>query len=411
VARAKKKAKSRADQLLDELLSECKSPEEILGSNGLVQQLTKRAIERALAGELTTHLGYAVHERAEQPRENTRNGSSVKTLTTEQGALAIEVPRDRAGSFEPQLIPKGERRLKRIDEQIIALYTRGMTTRDIQAHLLEIYGVEISPTVISNVTAEVNAEVQAWQNRPLEELYPIVYFDALFVKTRQGGASTPRAVYLALAINLQGRKELLGLWIAESEGASFWLSVLTELHNRGMRDCLIACVDGLNGFEQALETVFPRTCLQLCIVHQVRNSLRQTSWKHRKALAADLRTIYNAPTVSAAEAALEQFAARWDELYPRISQSWRRHWPKLITLFDYPPEIRKVIYTTNAIESLNYSLRRVLNNRGAFPDDDSVRKLLFLAINKASQKWTMPLHNWLAALNRFMIMFPKRLPQ
>jgi transposase-like protein len=238
-----------------------------------------------------------------------------------------------------------------------------------------------------------------------------VYFDALFVKTRQSGASTSRAVYLALAINLEGRKELLGLWIAESEGASFWLSVLTELQNRGMRDCLIACVDGLNGFEQAIETVFPRTCLQLCIVHQVRNSLRQTSWKHRKELAADLRRIYNAPTVKAAEEQLEQFAIRWDELYPRISQSWRRHWSKLITLFDYPPEIRKVIYTTNAIESLNYSLRRVLNNRGAFPDDDSVRKLLYLAINKASKKWTMPLHNWLAALNRFMIMFPNRLPQ
>ena len=411
MAKGKKKAKSRADQLLDELLSECKSPEEILGANGLVQQLTKRAIERALAGELTTHLGYPAHERADRPRENTRNGSSAKSLATEHGAVAIEIPRDRAGSFEPQIVPKGERRLKRIDEQILALYSRGMTTRDIQAHLLEIYGTEVSATLISNVTAEVHAEVQAWQSRPLEPLYPIVYFDALFVKTRQSGASTSRAVYLALAINMDGRKELLGLWITESEGASIWLSVLTELQNRGMRDCLIACVDGLNGFEQAIETVFPRTCLQLCIVHQVRNSLRQTSWKHRKALAADLRRIYNAPSVKAAEEELELFAERWDEVYPRISQSWRRHWSKLITLFDYPPEIRKVIYTTNAVESLNYSLRRVLNNRGAFPDDDSVRKLLYLAINKASKKWTMPLHNWLAALNRFMIMFPNRLPQ
>jgi putative transposase len=407
----KKKTKNRADQLLDELLSECKSPEEILGANGLVQQLTKRAIERALAGELTSHLGYSAHERAQEPRQNTRNGSSPKTLTSEHGAVSIEVPRDRAGSFEPQLIPKGERRLKRIDEQIIALYSRGMTTRDIQGHLLEIYGVEISPSLISNVTAEVSADAQAWQNRPLEQMYPIVYFDALFVKTRQSGVSASRAVYLALAINLQGHKELLGMWIAESEGASFWLSVLTELQNRGMRDCLIACVDGLNGFEQAIETVFPHTCLQLCIVHQVRNSLRQTSWKHRKTLAADLRRIYNAPTVKAAEEELEQFAARWDELYPRISQSWRRQWSKLTTLFDYPPEIRKVIYTTNAVESLNYSLRRVLNNRGAFPDDDSVRKLLYLAINKASKKWTMPVQDWYAALNRFMIMFPNRLPQ
>jgi putative transposase len=285
MARAKKKVKSRAEELLDELLSECKGPEEILGKNGLVQQLTKRAIERALAGELTTHLGYPAHERLDQPRENTRNGSSLKTLVSEHGALTIEVPRDRAGSFEPQLIPKNERRLKRIDEQIIALYTSGMTTRDIQAHLLEIYGVDVSPTLISNVTAELSADAQAWQNRALDPMYPIVYFDALFVKTRQNGASSSRAVYLALAINMEGRKELLGLWIAESEGASFWLSVLTELQNRGMRDCLIACVDGLNGFEQAIETVFPRACLQLCIVHQVRNSLRQTSWKHRKALA------------------------------------------------------------------------------------------------------------------------------
>lgn len=410
MARAKK-AKSRTDELLDELLGQCKSPEDILGRHGLLQQLSKRAIERALAGELTTHLGYQAHERADEPRENTRNGSSAKTLIGEHGAVHLEIPRDRLGSFEPQLIPKGERRLKRLDEQIIALYARGLSTRDIQGHLLEMYGTEISASLISNVTAEISAEVKAWQSRPLEAIYPIVYFDALFVKSRQGGASATRAVYLALAINMDGRKELLGMWIAETEAASFWLSVLTELHNRGMRDCLIACVDGLTGFEQALQAVFPRTCLQLCIVHQVRNSLRQTSWKHRKELAADLRKIYSAPTLGAAEEALEQFARRWDEQYPRISQSWRRHWSKLTPLFDYPSEIRKVIYTTNAIESLNYSLRRVLNNRGAFPDDASVQKLLYLAINKAAKKWTMPLHNWLAALNRFMIMFPNRLPQ
>lgn len=410
MARAKK-TKSRADELLDELLGQCKGAEDILGKHGLLQQLKKRAIERALAGELTTHLGYEAHQRADQPRQNTRNGTSPKQMLSPQGPIELEIPRDRLGSFEPQLIPKGERRLKQIDEQIIALYTNGMTTRDIQGHLLELYGVEISPTLISNVTAEVSAEVQAWQNRALEGIYPIVYFDALFVKTRQSGVSSTRAVYLALAINLEGRKELLGLWMAEQEGASFWLSVLTELQNRGMRDCLIACVDGLNGFEQAIQAVFPRTAVQLCIVHQVRHCLRQTSWKHRKALAADLRAIYSAPNLSAAEHALDEFAARWDELYPRISQSWRRHWAALSTLFDYPPEIRKVIYTTNAIESLNYSLRRVLNNRGAFPDDASIQKLLYLAINKASKKWTMPLHNWLSALNRFMIMFPNRLPQ
>jgi transposase-like protein len=411
MTRKKTKDKSKADQLLDELLSECKSPEEVLGKHGLIDQLRKRAIERALNGELTTHLGYEPHERGEERRENTRNGTSSKNVLTQDGTMELAIPRDRLGTFEPKLVPKGERRLKRMDEQIIALYSRGMTTRDIQGHLLELYGVEVSPTLISNVTAEVSAEVQAWQNRPLEGMYPIVYFDALFVKTRQSGLSTARAVYLALAINLEGRKELLGMWIAEQEGASFWLSVLTELQNRGMRDCLIACVDGLNGFEQAIEAVFPRACVQMCIVHQVRNSLRHTSWKHRKELAQDLRSIYRAATITAAEEALESFGQRWDGLYPRISQSWRRHWSRLTPLFDYPPEIRKVIYTTNAVESLNYSLRRVLNNRGAFPDDASVQKILYLAINKASKKWTMPLHNWLTALNRFMIMFPNRLPQ
>jgi transposase-like protein len=411
MTRKKAKIKSKADQLLDELLADCKTPEDILGRHGLIDQLGKRAIERALNGELTTHLGYEPHERAEERRENTRNGTSSKSVLTQDGTMELSIPRDRLGTFEPQLVPKGERRLKRMDEQIVALYARGLTTRDIQGHLLELYGVEVSPTLISNVTAEVSAEVQAWQSRPLEAMYPIVYFDALFVKTRQSGVSATRAVYLALAINLEGRKELLGMWIAGQEGASFWLSVLTELQNRGMRDCLIACVDGLSGFEQAIEAVFPRSCVQLCIVHQVRNSLRQTSWKHRKALAQELRAIYTAPTVAAGEQALEEFAQRWDEQYPRISQSWRRQWTKLSPLFDFPPEIRKVIYTTNAIESLNYSLRRVLNNRGAFPDDASVQKILYLAINKASRKWTMPLHNWLDALNRFMIMFPNRLPQ
>ena len=342
-------------------------------------------MEQAPKRELTTHLGYEPHERAEERRENTRNGTSSKRVLTAEGTMELSIPRDRLGSFEPQLVPKGERRLKRMDEQIIALYARGLTTRDIQGHLLELYGVEVSPTLISNVTAEVSAEVQAWQNRPLESMYPIVYFDALYVKTRQSGVSTARAVYLALAVNLEGRKELLGTWIAEHEGASFWLSVLTELQNRGMRDCLIACVDGLNGFEQAIEAVFPRSVVQLCIVHQVRNSLRQTSWKHRKALARELRAIYSAPTVSAGEQALEEFAQRWDEQYPRISQSWRRQWGKLSPLLDYPPEIRKVIYTINAIESLNYSLHRVPNNRGAFPDDASVQKILYLAINKASK--------------------------
>lgn len=407
----KKRTKSRADELLDELLGECKSAEDILGRDGLIKQLTKRALERALRGELTTHLGYEAHERSGEPGGNTRNGTTRKTLLLDDGEIYLDTPRDRDGSFEPQIVRKGQRRLEGLERQIIALYARGLTTRQIQNHLQELYQVEVSATLISNVTAEVTAEVQAWQNRPLDALYPIVYFDALFVKSRQGGHSAPRAVYLALAITLEGNKELLGMWIADQEGASFWLSVFTELRNRGMQDCLIACVDGLKGFEQAIQTIFPRTCLQLCIVHQIRNSLRYVNYKHRKEVAADLRQIYTAATVNAAEHQLEAFARKWDSQYPTIAESWRRNWAQLSTFFDHPPEIRKIIYTTNAIESLNYSLRRVLKNRGAFPDDESIMKVLYLAVSNASKRWTRPVHNWIDARNRFMIMFPDRLPQ
>ena len=308
----KKKTKSRADELLDELLGECKSAEDILGRDGLIKQLTKRALERALKGELTTHLGYEPHERSSEGSDNTRNGTTPKRLLLDSGEITLETPRDRDGSFEPQIVRKGQRRIEGLERQIIALYARGLTTRQIQSHLHELYQVEVSATLISNVTAEVTQEVHAWQNRPLDAIYPIVYFDALFVKSRQGGHSAPRAVYLALAITLEGNKELLGMWIADQEGASFWLSVFTELRNRGMQDCLIACADGLKGFEQAIQTVFPRTCLQLCIVHQIRNSLRYVNYKHRKEVADDLRQIYTAPTVGAAEQQLEAFARKWD---------------------------------------------------------------------------------------------------
>lgn len=405
-----KKAKNKTDELLDALLADCKGPEDILGKNGLIKQLTKRAVERALNGELTTHLGYEPHERNEERRSNTRNGTSGKTVQSEHGALELEIPRDRDGSFEPQLVRKGQRRLAGLDQQIIALYAKGLTTREIQSHLQEMYEVEVSATLISNVTDEVSAEVQAWQNRPLAGLYPIVYFDALYVKTRQSGMSESRAVYLALAVNLDGHKELLGLWIGESEGAKFWLSILTELQNRGMRDCFVACVDGLAGFPEALAAVFPKAQAQLCIVHKVRASLRYVPSKDQKAVAADLRKVYGAPTIEAAEQALLTFEQTWSDRYPVVAKHWRRDWPHLTAFFDYPPDIRKVIYTTNAIESLNYSLRRVLKNRGAFPDDSSVIKVLYLAIQRASKKWTMSLHNWAQALNRFTIMFPDRMP-
>lgn len=405
-----KKAKNKTDALLDELLADCKTPEDILGKHGLLNRLKKRAVERALNGELTAHLGYEPHNRSEERRENTRNGTSAKTVLTDQGPLTLEVPRDRDGSFEPQLVRKGQRRLAAMDQQILALYSRGLTTREIQGHLLEIYDVEVSATLISNVTDEVAADVLAWQNRPLAALYPVVYFDALYVKSRESGVSTARAVYLALGINLEGHKELLGLWIAESEGAKFWLSILTELNNRGMKDCFVACVDGLAGFPEALASVFPKAHTQLCIIHKIRASLRYVPSKDRKAVAASLREIYGAPTLSAAEQALQRFSDTWSDRYPVIAKHWQRDWPHLTTFFDYPPDIRRVIYTTNAIESLNYSLRRVLKNRGAFPDDAAVTKILYLAIQRAAKKWTMPLQNWAQALNRFTIMFPDRMP-
>jgi len=400
---------NKVDQLLDELLKDAKGSQDILSREGLLGQLTKRLAERALSAEMTEHLGYEPHERGEGRRKNSRNGNTSKTVQTENGSLSIEVPRDRDGSFEPQLVPKRQRRLNGFDEKVIALYARGLTTREIQSHLHELYGTEVSPALISAVTDQVSEELASWQSRPLEALYPIVYFDALFVKSRQEGPASSRAVYLALGVNMQGQKELLGLWIAGTEGAKFWLSVFTELQNRGMRDCLVACADGLTGFGEALQAVYPQSALQLCIVHKVRNSLRYVPHKDRKAVATDLRSIYGAATLAEAEGALERFAERWDAKYPVISQSWRRDWAALTTFFDYPPEIRKVIYTTNAIESLNYSLRRVLKNRGAFPDDAAVVKVLYLAIQRAAKRWTMPIRNWPEALNRFTIMFSNRL--
>ena len=400
---------SEEDQLIDQLLKGCKGPGDILGKHGLLKRMNARFMERALNGELTEHLGYAPHERAEEPRANSRNGTTPKTVITDSGAVEIKVPRDREGSFEPLLIPKGQRRLEEFDEKVIALYARGLTTREIQAHLEELYGVEVSPALISTVTAEVTQEVRAWQSRRLDSLYPVIYFDALFVKTRQEGPASQRAVYLALGIDRHGNKELLGLWIAASEGAKFWLGVLTELQARGLEDCFVACVDGLSGFGEALQAVYPRTSMQLCIVHKVRNSLRLVPWKQRKTVAADLRTIYAAPTLDAAKLAFERFGARWDAEYPLITRAWRKDWAVLTTFFDYPPDIRKVLYTTNAIESLNYSLRRVLKNRGAFPDDAAVTKVLYLAITRAAKKWTRPIHNWADAVNRFVIMFGDRM--
>jgi len=291
-----------------------------------------------------------------------------------------------------------------------SLYSRGLSTRDIQGQIEELYGVEVSPTLISNITNAVMDDVRAWQSRPLSSVYPILYFDALFVKSRQEGPVKNKAVYLALGINLEGEKELLGLWIAETEGSKFWFTVFNELKNRGVQDCFIACVDGLKGLPEAIEAVYPHTQVQLCIVHKLRNSFKYVPWKDRKAVAKDLRAVYAAATIEEAEQALEDFCKLWDAKYPAISPSWRSDWDRLTVFFDYTPDIRKVIYTTNAIESLNYSLRKILKNRGAFPNDDSIIKILYLAINRVSKKWTMPIRNWKAALNQFVIMFGNRVP-
>jgi putative transposase len=399
-----------SNELIDSLLANYKKPEDLIGEHGILKQLTKRLVERALEVELAEHLGHAKHEPVANPAGNTRNGKSKKTLKGEFGELPIEIPRDRHGSFEPQIIPKHQTRWNGFDDKILSLYARGMTVREIQAHLVEMYGTEVSPTLISSVTDAVIEDARAWQSRPLDTVYPMVYLDCIHVKVRDAGTVRTKAIYLALGLNLSGEKELLGLWIAQTEGAKFWLQVVTELKNRGLQDIFIACVDGLKGFPEAIETVYPKTAVQLFVVHLVRYSLNYVSWKLRKAVAADLRTIYTAATVEEAEIRLDEFEAKWGVDFPSIVQSWRRNWARIIPFFDYPPEIRRIIYTTNAIESVNMSLRKITKNRAAFPSDEAVLKLFYLALMNISQKWTMPLQNWKAALNRFSIMFDERMP-
>ncbi|QWN13987.1 IS256-like element ISXax1 family transposase [Xanthomonas citri] len=398
------------DELLSSLLVNYTKPEDLIGENGLLKQLTKRLVERALDAEMTEHLGHDKHEPVANAAGNTRNGRSRKTLKGEFGELPIEIPRDRHGSFAPQLIPKHQTRWAGFDDKILSLYARGMTVREIQSHLEEMYGTEVSPSLISSVTDAVVEEVKAWQARPLDPVYPIVYLDCIHVKVREGAVRV-KAVYLAIGITMGGEKEVLGLWLAQAEGAKFWLQVVTELRNRGVQDIFIACVDGLKGFPEAIEAVFPQTTVQLCIVHMVRHSLNYVSWKRRAEVAADLKRIYACATVEEAEQALTEFEAKWDAQYPPISQSWRRNWSRLIPFFDYPPEIRKVIYTTNAIESVNMSLRKLTKNRGAFPSDEALMKLFYLALRNITKKWTLPIRDWKAALNRFTIQFEGRLPQ
>lgn len=398
------------DAAIDNLLKTYKSPEEILGENGLLKQLTKAVLQRALQAEMTHHLGHEKHGSRATKGGNARNGSSSKTIKGDFGAMPLEIPRDRESSFEPIIVQKGQTRFAEFDDKIISLYSRGLTTREIQSHLEEIYGVEVSPALISVVTDAVADEVKAWQNRPLDALYPIVYMDAIRVKARGNGHVVNKAVYLAIGINTEGAKEVLGMWTSENEGAKFWLQVVTELKNRGVRDIFIACVDGLKGFPEAIETVFPETQVQLCIVHMVRNSLKFVSWKQRKEVAGDLKSIYQAATADQAEMELTAFESKWDKTHPTIGQSWRRNWAQVIPFFAYPADIRKVIYTTNAIESLNMSLRKVTKNRASFPNDEAMFKLLYLALNNIAKKWTRPIMNWKAAMNRFSMLFEGRVP-
>jgi putative transposase len=397
--------------LIDKLLADYKEPEDIIGEHGLLKQITKALLERAMQAEMTDHLGYAKHDQVGNHSGNSRNGKTSKALKGDFGEISLETPRDRNGTFEPKIVAKGQTRFTGFDDKIVSMYARGMSTREIAGHLQEIYGVEVSAALISSVTEAVMEEVKAWQGRPLDAVYPIVYLDALVVKIRDTGHVRNRAIYVAIGVNLRGNKEVLGLWTGEAEGAKFWLQVLTDMKNRGVTDIFIACVDGLSGFPKAIETVFPQAQVQLCIVHQVRASLNYVSWKQRKAVAADLRVIYRANTADEAYLKLEAFAEKWDGAYPTISQTWRRNWEYLTPFFSYPADIRKVIYTTNAIESLNMSLRKVIKTRGSFPNADAALKLLFLALEHIAKKWTMPVQNWKAALQRFAILLGDRVPQ
>lgn len=406
-ARKRKPKGPFSEELLDELLSQLKGKDagSLLGSSGLVAQLKKQLAERMLSAELDHHL----KDEAQSAEGNHRNGSSPKTVITPEGPLPLDIPRDRLSTFDPLLVAKHQRRLPGFNDRVISMYARGMPVREIQAHLEEIYGLEVSPELISTITDEVMLEVAEWQARALEPIYPIVYFDALRLKIRDEGTVRNKAVYLALGIDATGRKEVLGLWIEQTEGAKFWLKVFTDLRQRGVADILIAVVDGLRGFPEAIEAVFPKTQIQTCIVHLIRNSLNFVSWKERKALAAALKAVYQATNADAAEAALSAFEqGPWGCKYPPIAQAWRRQWPQVIPFFAYPVEVRKIIYTTNAIESLHMQVRKIVKNRGHFPSDEAATKLLFLALRNIAKKWTMPYHSWKAAANQFAIVFGDR---
>jgi putative transposase len=393
-----------SNQLVEELLSKA-DPSELFGRDGLFQQLKKQIVEKILASELDHELGYSKHSKVAKVDNNRRNGSYEKTVIDGDGRkLTVEVPRDREGEYNPQLIPKGLRRFNGFDEKVISLYSRGMTVSEIRGHLEEIYQTEVSGDLISTITDGVLEEVTRWQNRCLDRVYPILYLDCIYVKSRDNHIVINKAVYLAIAVNMEGKKELLGIWIGKNEGAKFWMQVVTELKNRGVEQIYVACVDGLKGFPEAISSLFPSTIVQLCIVHMIRNSVKYVSYKDLKEVTSDLKQIYTANNEQIAQWELEKFAAKWDKKYPVISDIWQRHWSGIIPFFAFPEEIRKVIYTTNTIESVNRQIRKIIKNKGVFPDDKSIQKIIFLALQNAAKKWTMPIKDWALALNQFEIL-------
>jgi putative transposase len=421
--------RSKAEQLAGEMASQAKTAEDL---NGLMRLMMKSALERMLNTEMDVHLGRKTLtvDADEPPAEtsaslepsppvsreecssNRRNGRSRKTVRGDLGELTIATPRDRNGTFEPQLIGKHQRRVPGFDEKILALYAKGMTTRDIQEIVRELYDVEVSATLISEITADLDAEVTAWRTRPLAAIWPIVYFDGIVVHVRgANGRVSQHTIYVAIGVNLEGRKELLGLWLGQTEGAKFWLACLTDLKSRGLRDIFVACIDGLSGFAEAIHAAYPQTGVQLCIVHLVRAALRYVSSEDSTAVTADLKKIYQAATIVEAEQALEDFAQAWDAKYPTIAKMWRAKWTDIITLFDFPPAIRRAIYTTNAIESVNSVIRKFTRNRKIYPNEESALKIVYMAIHEASKKWTMPIHHWKQALNHFAILYEGRMPE
>ena len=396
----------RLKELAKEFAKDIKTQHDL---NDFSKMLTKLTVETALNAESTEHLGYEKHQNSPEGTQNARNGTLKKKLKGSHGEIVIESPRDREGSFEPQLLPKHQSRLTQMDDQILTLYAKGLSTREIVDAFKEMYDADVSATLVSKVTERVLEQITSWQARPLDAVYPIVYLDCIVIKIRENQTVINKAIYLALGVNVEGHKDLLGLWISQNEGAKFWLSVLTELKARGVQDILIACVDGLKGFPEAIATEFPETRVQLCIVHMIRGSLKYVSWKDYKKVTADLREIYQATTEAQALKALEDFGVKWDSQYSQISKSWTNNWANLRTIFDFPPEIRRAIYTTNAIESLNSVIRSATKRRKLFPNETSAMKVVYLAIMQASKKWTMSIQNWRAAMNRFEIEFGERL--